>query len=73
MCPDPRDGDRAGHDQVGGAVAGPPLDWDAAGRAFGVPTARPDDCAELTELTHGGADRRNPLLVHVPVTGAVRP
>ena len=59
----------AAHRYIGLDLRAPTLDWDAAGRLFGVPVAQPAGCAELAELARGCAHRDGPLLVHVPVTG----
>jgi benzoylformate decarboxylase len=46
----------------------PPLDWAAAGRLFGIATARPADSAELASLVASSATLDAPLLVDVPIT-----
>jgi benzoylformate decarboxylase len=47
----------------------PHLDWAAAGRLFGIATARIDSAAQLAEVVGDVAALDGPLLVDVPVTG----
>jgi benzoylformate decarboxylase len=54
---------------IGLDLTDPGLDWAAAGRTFGVPTVRVNDCAELASIVAAAPERDGPLLVEVPVKG----
>ena len=54
---------------VGLDLEPPRLDWQAAGRLFGVPTHRVESTGELADVVAAAAGRQGPLLVEVPVTG----
>jgi len=47
----------------------PAIDWQAAGRAFGVATARADDETTLADTVASLGDLDGPLLLEVPVAG----
>jgi benzoylformate decarboxylase len=60
-------GSRDGRGYVGLDIRGPAIDWDAAGRTFGIATRRIERLEELEDLVRGVDRLEGPLLVDVPI------